>query len=108
MAAVAVTEAEAVAGAAVVSTADQPFLILALASSALRPPAVLQVPLGTPWEGDPMPQLRWVAVNDHLAQALGLPLPKALWLSLVVIYGWFQKWGRVPHSTLPFPTNLSK
>ena len=33
----------------------------------------LQVPLGTPWEGDPMPQLRWVAVNDHLAQALGLP-----------------------------------
>ena len=33
----------------------------------------LQVPLGTPWEGDPMPQLRWVAVNDHLAQELGLP-----------------------------------
>ena len=35
--------------------------------------ARLQVPLGTSWEGDPMPQPRWVAVNDPLAQEMGLP-----------------------------------
>ena len=44
---------------------------LAQRSEALH--ARLQVPLGTSWEGDPMPQPRWVAVNDHLAQEMGLP-----------------------------------
>lgn len=44
---------------------------LAQRSEALH--ARLQVPLGMSWEGDPMPQPRWVAVNDHLAQEMGLP-----------------------------------
>lgn len=43
---------------------------LALRSGALD--ARLQVPLGTPWQGDPVPQPRWVAVNDALAADLGL------------------------------------
>ena len=44
---------------------------LAQRSDALH--ARLQVPLRTSWEGDPMPQPRWVAVNDPLAQEMGLP-----------------------------------
>ena len=44
---------------------------LAQRSEALH--ARLQVPLGTSWEGDPMPQPRWVAVNAPLAQEMGLP-----------------------------------
>ena len=44
---------------------------LAQRSDALA--ARLQVPLGTPWEGDPMPQPRWVAVNAPLAAEMGLP-----------------------------------
>ena len=32
-----------------------------------------QVPLGTPWAGDPVPQPRWVAVNHALAADMGWP-----------------------------------
>ncbi|HYR25598.1 MAG TPA: YdiU family protein [Aquabacterium sp.] len=31
----------------------------------------MQVPLGTPWIADPVPQPRWVAVNDDLARDMG-------------------------------------
>jgi uncharacterized protein YdiU (UPF0061 family) len=33
----------------------------------------LDVPLGTPWEGDPLPRPSWVATNAALARELGWP-----------------------------------